>query len=97
MFVLSVMLATVMLVALTIVLPLRRWARQQVRVATPSAGGIGSLVGIGIGFMLVEIAMMQQRSILLSQPIYLLVVLLSGLILSSGVGSLISDRLPFGF
>jgi predicted membrane-bound spermidine synthase len=43
--------------------------------------------------MLVEMAMMQQLSIFLGQPIYSLVVVLAGLILSTGVGSLVSDRL----
>jgi predicted membrane-bound spermidine synthase len=43
--------------------------------------------------MLVEMAMMQQLSIFLGHPIYSLVVVLAGLILSTGVGSLVSDGL----
>jgi hypothetical protein len=95
MFVFAFMIAAVILVALTIVLPLRRWASRQGGVAPPLTGGIAYFVGIGIGigFMLVEMAMMQQLSIFLGHPIYSLVVVLSGLILSTGVGSLVSDRL----
>ncbi len=93
MFVFAFMLAAVILVALTIVLPLKRWASRQGGVAPPLAGGIAYFVGIGIGFMLVEMTMMQQLSIFLGHPIYSLVVVLSGLILSTGVGSLVSDRL----
>jgi MFS family permease len=49
---------------------------------------------IGLGFMFVEIAMMQQLSIFMGHPVYSLVVVLGGLILSAGIGSLASDRWP---
>jgi MFS family permease len=44
--------------------------------------------------MCVEMAMMQQLSIFLGQPVYAMVVVLAGLILSTGIGSLVSDRWP---
>src|SRR5438552_14171903 len=50
----------------------------------------------GIGFMLIEMAMMQQLSLFLGHPIYSLVVVLTGLILATGAGSLASDRLRIG-
>ena len=93
-FVVAFMLAALILVVLTIVLPLSRWASRQVGVPLPRVGGVAYFVGIGIGFMLVEMAMMQQLSIFLGHPIYSLVVVLTGLILSTGVGSLVSDRIP---
>jgi hypothetical protein len=43
--------------------------------------------------MMVEMGMMQQLSIFLGHPIYSLIVVLAGLILFSGIGSLASDRL----
>ncbi len=92
-FVFAFMLAALILVVLTILLPLKHWATRQGHAASPRAGGIAYFVGIGVGFMLVEIAMMQQLSIFLGHPIYSLVVVLTGLILSTGVGSLVSDRL----
>jgi spermidine synthase len=95
MFVAAFMLAAVILVVLTIVLPLKRWAGRQAEVTHPLAGGIAYFVGIGMGFMLVEMAMMQQLSIFLGHPIYSLAVVLAGLILSTGAGSLVSDRLRF--
>lgn len=49
---------------------------------------------IGAGFMLTEIALIQRLTVLLSHPIYALGILLFTLIASTGVGSLISDRLP---
>ena len=93
-FVFAFMLAALILVVLTIVIPLKRWATWQSDAAPPLIGGIAYFVGIGVGFMLVEIAMIQQLSIFLGHPIYSLVVVLTGLILSTGVGSLVSDQLP---
>jgi hypothetical protein len=48
---------------------------------------------IGMGFMLGEIALLQRFSVFLGHPIYSLSVSLFSLILSSGLGSLASDRL----
>ena len=88
------MLAALILVALTIVWPARRWTRLQQGSAPAPAGAILYFIGIGLGFMLAEMGMMQQLSIFLGQPIYSLAVVLAGLILAAGLGSLASDRLP---
>jgi spermidine synthase len=88
------MLAALILVALTIVWPARRWTRGQQGSARAPAGAILYFIGIGLGFMLAEMGMMQQLSIFLGQPIYSLAVVLAGLILAAGLGSLASDRMP---
>ena len=44
--------------------------------------------------MLIEIALIQRLTVLLSDPIYALGILLFTIIASTGVGSLLSDRLP---
>ena len=94
MYLTTFMLAALILVVLTIVWPARRWARRQ-RGSPPAPGGaILYFIGIGLGFMLAEMGMMQQLSIFLGQPIYSLAVVLAGLILFAGLGSLVSDRLP---
>ena len=49
---------------------------------------------IGCGFMLLEIAMIQRLSVFLGHPVYALGVLLFAFILSTGVGSFFSERLP---
>ncbi|HKY08024.1 MAG TPA: hypothetical protein VJQ55_07280, partial [Candidatus Binatia bacterium] len=49
---------------------------------------------IGMGFMLIEIGLLQRMSIFLGHPVYSLSVLLSTLILSTGLGSFSSERLP---
>ena len=86
------MLAALILVILTIVWPARRWTRLQQGSAPAPAGAILYFIGIGLGFMLAEMGMMQQLSIFLGQPIYSLAVVLAGLILFAGLGSLASDR-----
>jgi hypothetical protein len=93
-FVFAFMFAALILVIFTILFPLHRWAKRRGAAQSGLAGGIAYFVAIGLGFMLVEMAMMQQLSIFLGHPIYSLVVVLTGLILSTGVGSLVSDRLP---
>jgi len=93
MFLFGFMLAAIILVITTIVLPALRWTRKQGAPKAPPAGGLAYFIAIGLGFMFVEMAMMQQLSIFLGHPIYSLVVVLAGLIFSTGVGSLASDKL----
>ena len=49
---------------------------------------------IGLGFMFVEIALMQRLSIFLGHPVYGLAIALAGIILSTGIGSALSERFP---
>lgn len=72
-------------------MPLRGAAREVSRPLTVAGSVYFSL--IGMGFMLAEIALLERFSVYLGHPIYSLGVCLSGLILSSGLGSLTSDRL----
>jgi hypothetical protein len=90
-FVVQFMIAAILLVAFTIVAPAIWWGKRHA--SRPPPGGMIYFIAIGIGFMLVEMAMMQQLTILLGQPIYSLIVVVAGLIFSSGLGSLASDAL----
>ncbi len=47
---------------------------------------------IGVGFMLVEVPLIQRFQILLGQPILSLAVVLATLLLAGGIGSLVSQR-----
>jgi hypothetical protein len=76
-----------------------RWNYQEESIQTKrmfALGGIIYFIGIGLGFMLAEMAMMQQLSIFLGQPIHSMIVTLCGLILATGIGSLVSERLSLG-
>ncbi len=48
---------------------------------------------IGIGFMMVQIPLMQRFSVYLGHPVYAVAVLLFSMILAAGVGSFLSDRI----
>lgn len=83
---------SVLLVLSTIVFPLR-----------PAFGVVerrlvvsGSLyfILIGTGFMCAEIGLLQRMSVFLGHPIYSLTIVLFSLIAATGLGSLVSDRLP---
>lgn len=93
-FLFAFFLAALILVITTIALPAWIDYRQSSRNLPAPAGGVAYFIFLGLGFMCVEIAMMQQLSIFLGQPIYSMVVVLAGLILSAGLGSLASDRWP---
>jgi hypothetical protein len=50
---------------------------------------------IGLGFLFVEIPLAQRFILFLGQPVYGLTVVLFALLFFSGLGSLVSDRLPY--
>jgi hypothetical protein len=91
-FLLGFMVAALILVMTTIVLPAILLNSRTGAGPKPLYGAVAYFIAIGLGFILVEMAMMQQLSIFLGHPIYSMVVVLGGLILSTGVGSLASDR-----
>jgi hypothetical protein len=49
--------------------------------------------GIGLGFLLVEISQLQRLSIFLGHPTYALTVVLFSVLLSSGIGSMVSEQI----
>jgi len=87
-----IVVLSLILVVLTVVLPALPSAR---RIA-PRLIGLGSayFLLIGLGFMLVEIGVIERLSLFLGHPIYGLAVGLFGIIVTTGIGSLMSDRLP---
>jgi len=84
-------LITVGLVLVAIVLPLLILSARQSRRGwgTP----IGYFFCLGLGFMFVEISMLQRLTLLLSYPVYSLAVTLAALLVFSGCGSLLAGRL----
>ncbi len=79
------------LVLVAIVVPLRRATHDVGRrlVAT----GTSYFLLIGVGFMLVEIGILQRMSVFLGHPVYSLSISLFALILTTGAGSILSDIL----
>lgn len=80
------------MVVLVILFPLRRSVKS-VGAAT-LAGGTAYFFLIGLGFMFLEISLLQTMGMFLGHPSLSLAVVLFSLILSTGIGSLVSGRLP---
>jgi hypothetical protein len=55
---------------------------------------LGYFALIGFGFMLVEIGLLSRLSVYLGHPILALAVLLGAIIFFSGIGALLSERVP---
>jgi hypothetical protein len=89
---LIIVLLSLILVIVTIILP----ALPSVRRVSARLVGVGTVyfVLIGLGFMLVEIGLIQRLSLFLGHPVYGLAIGLFAVILSTGIGSIVSDRLP---
>ncbi len=88
---LSLTIAVLVLTLLSIVLPLALTTkRSALKGMTPF---FVFFAGIGLGFLLVEISQLQRLIIFLGHPSYALSVVLFSLLLSSGIGSLATQRL----
>jgi hypothetical protein len=85
-----VALSTILVLITTIVPSL-----PSIRRVTPRIAVLGSVyfVLIGLGFMFVEIGLIQRISIYLGHPVYGMAIGLFGIIVSTGLGSLCSYRL----
>jgi spermidine synthase len=84
----------VLLAVLFFIVPLLVLARRQRRRVPPLTAGVLLLyfACLGYGFMMIEIPLLQRFVLLLGYPVYALAVVLFGLLLFSGTGSLISAR-----
>ena len=94
-WVLGLLLLTVIgLTVLCIVVPLVLTTER--RVLTGSAPLFVFFIGIGLGFMLVEISQMQRLIVFLGHPTYGLSVVLFAMLAASGIGSLLIGRFGDG-
>jgi hypothetical protein len=86
-----IVLLSAMLVTLTIVVPSLPFLRQ----VPPRLAGLGTAYFflIGLAFMFVEIGLIQRISVFLGHPVYGVAIGLFGIIVSTGVGSLLVSRL----
>jgi hypothetical protein len=85
-----IIILSVLLVAATILLPMRDSVRAVDR--RLAAAGTAYFALIGLGFMFVEIGVIQRISVFLGHPVYALSVGLFSIILATGIGSFASER-----
>ncbi len=82
-------------VVICVALPLRFVAARGL--AVPGAGRMSVyFAGLGLGFMAVEIALLQKFGLFLGHPNYALSVVLIALLASTGLGAALAERLPPG-
>lgn len=82
------------LVLLLVLAPLQWFARYGLAGAPHRARFLLWFACIGLGFILIEIPLFQQFILFLGHPTYALSVVLSTLLVSSGVGALLTHRTP---
>jgi hypothetical protein len=70
------------------------------RAGTVRRPGWGAILGyfacLGLGFILIEVGLLQRLILLLGQPVYALAAILSTMLLASGLGSFASARIGAG-
>ncbi len=86
--------ASLFVTFVAILVPLYRRARPSRQAGSHLHAGIAYFAFIGVGFMLAEIALLQRLGLVLGQPTYSLIVVVASLVGFTGLGSLLSDRLP---
>jgi hypothetical protein len=92
----SLLLLGVIVVGLVVSLifvPLWRSGPQHLR-RLPFSYAVLYFACIGLGYMMVQIAYMQRFSVYLGHPIYAVAIILFSMILFTGIGSFVSDRVP---
>ncbi len=93
-FVLLVLLAVALIAAgVLILLPLAVYRRDGIRPGGLLGATLGYFSLLGLGFLCVEIPLLQQFILFLGHPAYAMATVLFTLLLFSGVGSLLSRRL----
>jgi hypothetical protein len=89
-------LVSLLLTLVTIFWPLRRAGGLLPEISRGDLFAAGSYFAlIGLGFMFVEIGLLSRLNVMLGHPTLSLAVLLGGIIMFTGIGSLLSEKLPF--
>ena len=87
-----IIIFSAVMVGLVIVVPLLKTVEN--KTSKLVMAGTFYFILIGLGFMFMEISLLQALGVFLGHPIYGLSVTLFSLIVSAGIGSLISEKLP---
>jgi spermidine synthase len=87
-------LVSLVLTLLAVLGPLWLRRRDVGRGGAALAAACGYFALIGLGFMFVEIGLLSRVGVFLGHPTLALAVVLGGIILSTGVGSLLSEKVP---
>lgn len=81
-----------LMVAFVIIMPLLKTVEN--KASSFILAGTFYFMMIGLGFMFIEISLLQALGVFLGHPIYGLSVVLFSIIISAGLGSLLSEKIP---
>jgi predicted membrane-bound spermidine synthase len=88
---LVLLVQSIIVAAVLILLPLARFSRQGLRV--PHRGSfLVYFAALGLGFIMIEIALLQRFTLFLGQPVYTFAVVLAALLIFTGFGAALSDK-----
>ena len=88
---LVLLVQSIVIAAILILLPLLKFSRQGLSV--PNRGRfLIYFAGLGVGFIMIEIALLQRFTLFLGQPVYTFAVVLAALLIFTGIGAALSDR-----
>jgi SAM-dependent methyltransferase len=88
---LVLLVQSIVVAAVLILLPLARFSRGEMDVVN-CWRYLVYFAGLGLGFIMVEIALMQRYTLFLGQPVYTFAVVLASLLIFTGVGAALSER-----
>ena len=82
---------SIVIAGVLIILPLVRFSRQGLRV--PGSGAfLVYFAGLGLGFIMIEIALLQRFTLYLGEPLYAIAVVLGSLLVFTGLGAYVGQR-----
>jgi spermidine synthase len=88
---LLVLMQSVVLAGILILLPLFRYSRQGLQFKS-RWNYLSYFACLGLGFIMIEISFIQRFTLYLGQPVYTLAVIIAGLLLFTGIGSLLCGK-----
>jgi hypothetical protein len=86
-----ILLQSLVIAAIMILIPLWKFSKQGLQAAR-TWNFLIYFAGLGLGFILIEIALIQRFNLYLGQPVYTYAVILAGLLIFTGAGSYWSER-----
>src|SRR6266498_3833881 len=89
---LMILAQSVLIAAILIILPLFRYARQGLKFNDRWKYLI-YFACLGLGFIMIEMAFIQRFTLYLGQPVYTLAIIIAGLLLFTGLGSYLTNKL----
>lgn len=91
----TLLIQSVIIAAVLILLPLLGFSREGLRV--PQAGRfLIYFAGLGLGFIMIEIALLQRFTLFLGQPVYTFAVVLAALLIFTGAGAFATEKFGIG-